>query len=216
MSENDFFQKCKPLDENQYAHVDNDRLVLYAVQLLEENHIEPTFEKVVVVAFRLFPKTFSLMGFPEHPDARTVYYSVSLHCPHRTKQWLSGNMRSGYRLTSKGKEILDQTRVAMFGGARPLKRAASRPERKEIHFLNLLESSSAFQKYVSGRAEDITEMEIRIMLRTRKDTPLDVLRQNFKSYLQYARVADRPEIIGFLEYLRKSSKWSILLEVNRA
>jgi hypothetical protein len=208
-SENDFFKRCTPMEESRYKYIDNDRLVLYSVYLLEENKIEPTFEKIVVTAFKLFPKRFSLLGFPNYPDARWIYYAL-WHCVYKTKGWLSGNPKSGYHVTAKGKEILLQTLTAFSGKVYASRKIAPKQQRKEMYFLNLIESSSAFQKYVSGKVEDITEMEIRIMLRTRKDTPNDVLKLNLEKYLEYANIANRPEITQFLEHIKKSPKWAHL------
>lgn len=208
--EDDFFKKCMPIDEYKYAHIDKDRLVLYAANLLEENRIEPTFEKIVATAFKLFPKRFSLLGFPMYPDARWIYYSL-WHCVYPPKEWLSGNPTSGYHLTPKGKKTVSEILAAMSGKIYAPKEVALKQRRKEIYFLNLLEKSSAFQKYISGKADDISEVEIRIMLRTRKDTPREVVALNFKKYLEYATVADRPKIREFLEHIETSHKWAHLL-----
>jgi len=207
--EDDFFKKSTPIDENKYAQINKDRLVLYAVHLLEENKIEPTFEKVVAAAFKLFPKRFSLLGFPNYPDSRWIYYSL-WHCVYQSKGWLSGNPTSGYHVTPKGKRIISQTLKALSGKIYAPKKVASKQKRKEIYFLNLLEKSSAFQKYLSGKTDEVTEMEIRIMLRTRKDTPRDVVALNFKKYVEYANVVDMPKIVEFLQYIKKSHRWAHL------
>jgi len=204
--EYDFFKKCTPIDEGKYAQIDKDRLVLYAVHMLEEGRIEPTFEKIVAAAYKLFPKRFSLLGFPMYPDSRWIYYSL-WHCVYPSKGWLSGSPTSGYHVTPKGKTIVSQTLNAFSGKIYESKNVASKQERKEMHFLNLLEKSSAFQKYVTGRANEITEMEIRIMLRTRKDTPHDIVALNFKRYMEYATVTERQKIVEFLKYIKNSDRW---------
>jgi hypothetical protein len=207
----EFLKKCEPLIESHYDHIDSDRLILYVVNYLEENGMEPTFEKIVIAAYKLFPKRFSLLGFPEHPDAKTVYYPV-MHCSYKKKGWLLGNMQSAFHLTSKGKEILKGVLAALSGEVQTLKTLSALPSRKEKFFLDLLESSSAFQKYNVGKADDISEMEIRIMLRTRTDTPREILKQNLKKFFEYAKIADRRELIKFLEYVRKSPKWEHLFQ----
>lgn len=204
-TESNFFEKCGPINEDRYAHIDKDRLVLYATNLLEENKIEPTFEKIVATAFKLFPKRFCLLGFPMYPDARWIYYSL-WHCVYHPKEWLSGNPTSGYHVTPKGKKTVSETLTALSGKIYAPKKVASKQERKEIYFLNLLEKSSAFQKYLSGRINEIAEMEIRLLLRARKDTPVDIVASNFKKYLEYAMVADRPKVVEFLEYIKRSSR----------
>jgi len=207
--ENEFLDKSEPLNEERYAHIDNDRLVLYVVDYLEENNVEPTFEKIVVAAYKLFPKRFSLLGFPQYPDAKTIYYPV-MHGSYKKKGWLSGNMQSAFHLTSVGRGVLGEVLSVLAGELSTSKAPPTLPSRKERYFLDLLQSSSAFQKYHVGRVDDITEMEIRIMLRTRADTPSEVLKHNLNQYLGYAAVADRPKLVEFLEYVRKSSKWSSL------
>jgi hypothetical protein len=80
--------------QGNYMPLDKDRLVLFAVNYLESKKIEPTFDKVVATAFRLFPKKFSLIGFPEYPDGKTIYYCVYNHCT-LTKKWLFGAEKAG-------------------------------------------------------------------------------------------------------------------------
>jgi hypothetical protein len=211
IKDEEFLGKCKSLSEEQYNHIDNDRLVLYVVNCLEKSNLEPTFEKVVVAAFKLFPKRFSLLGFPEYPDAKTVYYPI-MHCSYIKKGWLSGNMQSAFHLTSKGKDILQDVEEVLSGEILSKKIFPELPHRKERHFIDLLGSSLAFQKYSTGNADDISEMEIRIMLRTRTDTPSEVLKQNLEKYLEYVRVADQPKLVEFLEYIKKSPKWAHLFK----
>ena len=208
-TEGDFFNNCMPIDEDRYAHIDKDRLVLYAAYLLEENKIEPTFERIVATAFKLFPKRFCLLGFPMYPDARWIYYSL-WHCVYPSKGWLSGNPTSGYHVAPKGKKIISETMTALSGKIFAPKEVASKQKRKEVYFLNLLEKSSAFQKYLSGKMDEVAEAEIRVMLRTRKDVPRDIVASNFKKYLEYAILADRPKIVEFLECIKKSDRWGHL------
>jgi len=205
----EFLEKCKPLDENQYNHIDNDRLILYVVNYLEENNMEPTFEKIVIGAYKLFPKRFSLLGFPEHPDAKTVYYPI-MHASYKKKGWLSGNMQSAFHLTSKGRDVLNEVLAALSNKLPVSKTVPTLPLRKERYFLDLLESSSAFQKYNVGSAAEISEMEIRIMLRGRGDTPPEILKQNLMKYSEYASIADRPKLVEFLEHVRKNPRWTRL------
>ena len=204
-----FLGKCKALGEEQYNHIDNDRLVLYVVNCLEKSNLEPTFEKIVVAAYKLFPKRFSLLGFPEYPDAKTVYYPI-MHCSYIKKGWLSGNMQSAFHLTLKGKDVLKGVEAVFLGETSSNKTFPELPRRKERHFIELLRSSLAFQKFITEKVDDISEMEIRIMLRTRTDTPSEVLKQNLEKYLEYARVVNQPKLVEFLEFIRKSPKWAHL------
>jgi len=205
----DFLQKSEPLNESEYDHVDNDRLIIYVVNYLEENGVEPTFEKIVVAAYKLFPKRFSLLGFPEHPDAKTVYYPL-MHASYKKKGWLSGNMQSAFHLTSIGRDVLSKVLATLSRKLSVSRAVPTLPLRKERYFLDLLESSSAFHKYKTRGADEISEMEIRIMLRGRGDTPSEILKQNLNKYSEYARVTDQLQLTEFLEYVRKDPKWAHL------
>ena len=200
-----FFKIFKSIDEKKYAKINRDRLVPYAVHLLEENGFEPTFEKVVAAAFRLFPETFSLLGFPMYPDARMIYYSL-WHCVDRSKGWLSGNVTSGYHVMPKGKKIVSETLDALLGKIYSPKKVASRQKRKELYFLELVEKSGAFRKYIAGKRNEMSEAEIRVMLMTRKDTPVEIIARNLNKFLEYAKLAEKQNIVEFLEFVKNSPR----------
>jgi hypothetical protein len=56
--------------KDDYLSLDKDRLILIVIDYLNSKNIETTFDKLTVAAFKLFPKKFSLIGFPEYPDAK--------------------------------------------------------------------------------------------------------------------------------------------------
>jgi hypothetical protein len=66
--------------KGDYLPIEKDRLILFAIDYLSSKNIEVTFDKLTVASFKLFPKKFSLIGFPEYPDAKTVndcvFYTV--------------------------------------------------------------------------------------------------------------------------------------------
>jgi len=95
--------------EGEYVPIDRDRLILFVVDFLESRNIEPTLDKITVTAFRIFPKKFHLIGFPEYPDGLTIYTCFWLH-DTKTKKWLSGSVQSGFKITEKGKYFLEETK----------------------------------------------------------------------------------------------------------
>jgi hypothetical protein len=100
--------------EEDYLSLDKDNLVLFVVNFLEEENIEPTFDKVVVTVFKLFPKKFCLIDFPEYPDGKLINICAFLR-RMKIKGWLWGNAKSGYRVTEKGKCFLDETKKILEG-----------------------------------------------------------------------------------------------------
>ncbi|MCX8163722.1 MAG: hypothetical protein N3D10_04195, partial [Candidatus Micrarchaeota archaeon] len=158
-SDEDFIRNLKEYP-NTYFEIDKDRLVLFVVDFLSKNNIEPTFDKIVAAAFKLFPKKFCLIGFPEYPDAKVINDCVFLHCV-RTRGWLMGNAQSGYRITDKGKYYVDGTQMMLEGKITIEKKYSLLPKRKEVTFINKLKKSKAYQKYIKNEMDKIKDFEIK-------------------------------------------------------
>ena len=187
-----------------YVDIDKDRLVLYAVDFLQSRNIEPTFDKIVVTVFRLFPKKFALIGFSEYPDGRTIYYCVFNHCTI-TRKWLSGNVQSGFRITDRGKYFLEETKKILEGKIRLTKKYSTIPKRKELTFLNLLKKTAAFRKFSEGRQEDITKFEILEALKVQPNST-SLMSKHVERYLEYAMRIDDKNVVKFLEFVRRKEK----------
>lgn len=188
--------------EGDYLSLDKDRLVLFAVGFLESKKIEPTFDKIVVAVFRLFPTKFSLIGFPEYPDGRTIYYCAYNHCT-LTKKWLSGNVQSGFKITERGGYFLNETKKMLEGKIKLVKTYKTVPKRKEVTFIAVLKKTDAYQKYAQDRKEEITESEIREALKAPPNSK-ELMQTHLQKYLEYAnRIGDFP-VIRFLEFVKMS------------
>ena len=187
--------------EGNYLPLNKDRLVLFAVDHLESRNIEPTFDKIVAATFKLFPKKFSLVGFPEYPDGRTIYYCVYNHCTI-TKKWLSGSVQSGFKLTERGKYFLEETRKMLEGKIQITKKYSTIARRKELTFLNLLKKTSAYRKFKNGKQDQVCESEIFDALKVQSNSE-DLMQRHLKKYLEYAKRLDDDDAIRFLEFVRE-------------
>jgi hypothetical protein len=205
----EFFNSLESIDKKTYENVDLDRLVLYAVEKLEESNIEPTFDKVVVTTFKLFPEKFSLIGFPKFPDAKRVHDCL-WHCTYKTKRWLFGTAKSGYKITEKGKYFLEETKKILQGEIKISKKYELKPQRKEVFFINLIKKTNAFKKYLGGKTGEITETEIREILRADTNSPKEALRQNLEKYSDYAEKINSPLVKEFLNFIKE--RWGSLFE----
>lgn len=208
MEKREFILGVQPLTEEEYASVDNDRLILRAIALLEKSGVEAVFDNVVVLSYRLFPARFSLIGFPEYPDAKRVHDCL-WHCVYKTKKWLAGNPKSGYRLTEKGTLVLERTRWSSSNEGEAVRPSHGKAHRKQAFFVSSLKGSSAFRKYLKGQGKIITELELREALRGRWDTSKTTIRQNYGRYLDYARDLEDSDALGFLTEMRRD--WPQLL-----
>ncbi len=199
LSDEEFIRDLKEF-KREYIFANNDRLILFVVNFLQSNNIEPTFDKIVVAAFKLFPKKFSLIGFAEFPDGKRINDCL-LHCAHKTKGWLSGNAQSGFRLTDKGRYFLDETNKILDGKINVTKKYEIVPRRKELTFINLLKQTTAYKKYEEGKKDEITESEIFEALRV-EPTSKSSIEPNLKKYLDYAiRIGDS-STKDFLEFIK--------------
>ena len=176
-----------------YLSMDKDRLVLFAVNLLESKQIEPTLDKITSATFRLFPKKFSLIGFPEYPDGRTIYYCVHNHST-LTRKWLAGNVQSAYRITERGNYFLEETKKMLQGQLESTKKYKISPKRKEVTFVELLKKTAAYKSFLQNRKNEIDKASLLEAFRVSRssETAIEVY---LSKYLDYAtRINDFPTI----------------------
>lgn len=199
----DVIRKIKE-HKDEYLSLDKDRLVLFAVNYLEEKNIEPTFDKIVVATFKLFPKKFSLIGFSEYPDGRTIYYCAYNHCT-LDKKWLFGNVQSGFKITERGKYFLDETIKMLRGDIESTRIHHINPRRKETTFISLLKRTKAYKKYLMNEKESIKSSEIFEALRVSSNS-LNLAHVRLSKYMEYAQRIDEPHVIMFLEFVNEKLK----------
>jgi hypothetical protein len=183
-----------------YQTLDKDRLVLFAVNYLESNRIEPTFDKIVATVFRLFPKKFCLIGFPEYPDGRTIYYCVYNHCT-LNKKWLFGNVQSAFKITERGKYFLDETRKMLEGKIISTRTYKTSPRRKETTFISMLKKTNAYKKYLRNEKELIDKSELLEALRVPSNSS-NLIETHLTKYCEYAQRINESSVIKFLEFAR--------------
>jgi len=196
----DIIRKIPESKEN-YLPLDKDRLALFTVNFLEVRNIEPTFDKIVVTAFKLFPEKFSLIGFPEYPDAKVVHDSL-WHCTYKTKRWISGNVQSGFKITEKGKYFLEETKKILEGKIKLTKTHTTIPRRKEITFINMLKKTEAYKKYLQNKKNKITKSEIFETLKATQNSR-ELAETHLTRYIEYANRVNETSVIQFLEFAKK-------------
>jgi len=190
--------------EGNYLPLDKDRLVLFAVGLLESKKIEPTFDKIVVTTFRLFPKKFSLIGFAEYPDGRTIYYCAYNHCT-LDKKWLFGNVQSGFKVTERGKYFLDETKKMLEGKIVLTRTHQVIARRKETTFITILKKTNAYKKYVQSKKEAIGRAEILEALMLPPNSK-SLIQTHLKKYLEYANRVNDSSVVEFLRFAKGKLK----------
>lgn len=184
-----------------YLSMDKDRLVLYAVSFLESKQIEPTLDKITSATFRLFPKKFSLIGFPEYPDGRTIYYCVHNHCT-LTRKWLVGNVQSAYRITERGKYFLEETRKMLEGQLESTKKYKVSPKRKEVTFVELLKKTAAYQSFLQNKKNVIDKTSLLEAFRIPRSSK-NAIEVYLSKYLEYANRINDSHTVEFINFAKE-------------
>lgn len=208
MTDKEKIEKLKSFDHAKYDSIDLDRLVIYTVTKLGEYKIELSLENIIVGAFKLFPKKFSLAGYPEFPDATRIEKSL-WRCKtkkSRKRQWIGGKTPHGYLITDETRTISAQTEAELYNSMlKKPKKPSSRARRTES-ILKETTSSSAYLKYVGGKFDSITEADLCYLLQGTLDSTRETLRENLVSLKKFAEELEREDILKVLCWLEERFK----------
>src|SRR3989338_9571832 len=106
--------RLQTVDLSKYEDIDLDRLAIYAISQLEKIGAELSFENAVMASFKLFPQKFSLLGFPDYPDANRVMKCL-WRFTSKAKQWLGGKMRQGFFITERSRSYIKEAQDILRG-----------------------------------------------------------------------------------------------------
>ncbi len=201
---NEKFKNLREFDPTSYDPIDLDRLIIYTAVELERVGIELSLENIIVGAFKLFPKKFSLLGFPEFPDATRVEKSL-WRCKGNKRQWIGGKTLHGYLITDKTRIIARQTEEQITNPTLRKQKVASRMRRKDSIMRDVTESP-AYKKYINGRSESITEAEFCYLLQGTLDSTRETLSGNQISLKEIAKELKREDVLQFLNWIENRFK----------
>lgn len=185
-----------------YETISYDDLVTYVVYLLTAgNGTRTTFEDIVAKAFELFPKRFSLRGYPHWPDSAVV--NKSWLRSRTDKKYIVGSVKDGFRLTQRGLQIAQ--RVENKLQEEPAK--GSQQLQSELRtisgrLLKSIDRSTSFLGYQrTGQLEHVGESELFDILLTMPDASPRRLSSNLEQFRDAASLYDREDIHKFLSDL---------------
>lgn len=205
MTDQDKIQMLKPFDEAKYENVDLDHLIMYVMSQLDKIGADLSFENAVVAAFKIFPKKFSLLGYPSYPDSLRVYTCLWRCSTDRKKQWLGGKIRQGFTITDRSK-IFIQEAESLLAGLLPQKaKATSQTRRKELLLAEVV-SSPGYTKYRTGQRDSVTEADVCFLLQATLDSSRETLRRNLDLLRTFAKELRRHDIAKFLNWLEQRFK----------
>ncbi len=191
----------KPYPPKKYEGVNLNWLVLIAAGVVDERGMALSFENVVVTTYRLFPHKFSLLGYPDYPDAKRVHDAL-WRCTDKNREWLRGKTSQGFSFTERGRRELEGARKSLEIASETAKPTYSNTRRFEKLLSEVLESS-AFKKHAEGNYEQISESECCHVLQGTLDSQRRVLRDNWRSLSDIATDLKQDKVVAFLQWLGK-------------
>ena len=200
----DVMVATEPKDTTSYERISYDDLVTYVVYRLTSGNgpnAQTTFEDIVAEAFNLFPKRFSLRGYPQWPDSAVV--NKSWLRSRTDKKYIVGSVKDGFKLTQRGLEVAE--RVERQLGQRPTER--SRQVKSELRtrsgrLLRSIERSHQFQEFKNtSNLGNMTEYDLADVLLAMPDSPPARLVSNLEQFRDAARLYERRDVQEFLRAL---------------
>jgi hypothetical protein len=195
-----------------YEGINLNWLVLFSVGVVEERRVDLSFEHIVIAAFRLFPRKFSLLAYPGHPDAKRVHDAL-WRCTYKNRQWLSGKTSQGFAFTERGRQELELARQAIDRAYSPRRKTLSQTRRFE-KLLAEVKSAPAYAKYLRGARDSVSEAECCHVLQGTLDSDRRVLVDNLTKLRDMAAGLQEKDVVGFMDWLGR--RFARFLEMEEA
>lgn len=198
-------QICTPFSPSAYESIDNNRLAVYAIKILQVNRIPVTQESVAVALFLSFQEKFSLVGFEQFPDAERVHRTL-LQLGPKWRNWATGDTHHGYSLNRSGEAEFQRVDEALKNPSKStivprqrMKKPRTRDPNQEI---KEIEETSLFKEYAAGKRRDFNEFAIWELLKSYPYAPKTALKDRIDAMMESARFAEREDMVKFLKWVR--------------
>lgn len=207
MKNDDFSKSLSPQNPAQYASFNKDYLLAYSISLMLENRVPTTFETIVVTIFKLFPESFSLIGFPEYPDAARINRTL-LHARPNYQNLVLGDAKRGYKLTKKGELRAQEITRALSAPATsstPAASASNEEKRtyKGTEHIARVETSALFKAWQDGKTDEISPYEFWFFLDVSPTTDRDTLNHIIEDFEKAAVLGARDDITKFIGWVKR-------------
>lgn len=204
------------IDESIQKKIGRDRAIVYCVKLLQENNIEPTFQRICVSCFKIFPESFSFVEFPEYPDSRVVRNCL-WHCVHDSKGWLVGSDKRNYSLTQKGEDEVipifkklietdmdvDSLPIFLKIRGKTKRELVTKPTDKEVNILNHIRDSQGFLLFEKNRVE-VRSVDIKKSLGGDRYVSNGFIRKKLNDALKACEILDDKDIKKYLIWIKEN------------
>ena len=192
--------ELKQESSSKYHSIDLDKLVMYAISKLDEMDAELSVENIIVATYKIFPRKFSLIGYPEFPDNSRIEKSL-WRCKGKRRGWLEGKTSHAFALTEKGRLITSRAKALLSGESVGKRTALSQGRRKERIISEVIQST-AFKKFGEKKRDSISEFEVCYVLQGTLDSPKQTLRENLTLMQRIAEEMGQEPVRDFLTFLQ--------------
>ena len=196
----------KPFNQKNYENFDLDRLVAYALFILEKKKTPLYFDYITVVLFKLFPKKFSMANFKQYPDTNRISKSLRRLADPKRKNWAKGSIENGFFITEVGREIAIQVGELLKEPGKQkkqlliaTKRSRGRSPQDDVKDI---EKSEIFQKW-SQKNYKMNDYEVLSFLNTVPYTPKELLLKYLEQLQKSAVTIKNKKALSFLNWLGK-------------
>ena len=194
----------KPHNKNNYESASLAQLMAFCVGHLHDQGITATFETITIVAFKLFPSRFSLVGFEEHPDAARINRALLQSRP-KYQNLIVGDVHKGYCLTHKGEHAAEQVRKTLSSHTQAMvskkKVARHRTFTGEVT-VNRIESTQLYRQWRENPEAEIDLYSIWLLLEVTPYTEKEIIRGIFQDFREAAEAAKRDDMLRFLGWIK--------------
>ncbi len=190
-------------------------LIAYTLYWLHEWDMRATFEAITVLGFRLFPSAFSLVGFPQFPDAARTTRSILQGQP-KYRNVLTGTPTRGFHLNKNGEQIAidlakrigvpEAADGATLGAIHSRQAIEDGAQRRTIDPRAQVErahKSRLFQKWLQAEVSEKDVIDVHSMLGIFDHTPTKERQRLYKDLYESAQQIDDVEMLSFLESVRE-------------
>ena len=196
--------QAQSLTKTSYEHVSYDDLITYVVYRLTASdgpNSQTVFEDMVAEAFRLFPKRFSLQGYPQWPDSAVV--NKSWLRLRTDKKYIVGSVKDGFRLTQRGLAVAERVEKQLDQPpVQGSQRLSTELRTRSGRLLRSIERSTSFLSFRdSGALGDMTEHDLEDVLLAMPNAPSSRLASNFAQFMDAAHLYNRRDVAEFLDAL---------------
>ena len=194
-------RELESFEPEKYKDIDLDRLVMYTAVRLDNLGIELSLENIIVGSYRLFPKKFSLFGYPEYPDATRVEKAL-WRCNKKNRRWIGGKTKLGYTVINRTRVIAEKIAKQLSVSTPKMdtdKTSTSR--RRKVSIIRDMENSSAYKKYNNDDIELISWADFCYLLQGTLDSSIETLQGNLDALNSIIDQVDREDLKKFIQTL---------------